>query len=182
LRPDVDALAHIITANLTVDGRVRTDISELKIYINTSFLSKESDYQVVCRELMQRSEYKVGSSEMKITVNKLDTDEPQHVFGGMQLFVLQSHKRIVNVMWDRTYAVRLVTPNAKIYRLDNDEKKQIKDSSELSLMIEKGTRTTFDTRRCGIRKRFYTSMNVNQFVVGKWNLCAMNISVFTALL
>ncbi|KAL7319470.1 hypothetical protein PS15m_002603 [Mucor circinelloides] len=165
LRPGVDALAHIITANLTVDGRVRTDISELKIYINTSFLSKESDYQVVCRELLQRSEYKIGSSEMKITVNKLETDEPQHVFGGMQLFVLQSSKRIVNVMWDRTYAVRLVTPNAKIYQLDNGEKKQIKDSSELSFMIEKGTRTTFDTRRCGIQKRFYTSMNKNQFVV-----------------
>ncbi|KAL9556055.1 hypothetical protein PS6_002549 [Mucor atramentarius] len=165
LRPGVDALAHIITANLTVDGRVRTDISELKIYINTSFLSKESDYQVVCRELLQRSEYKIGSSEMKITVNKLETDEPQHVFGGMQLFVLQSSKRIVNVMWDRTYAVRLVTPNAKIYQLDNGEKKQIKDSSELSFMIEKGTRTTFDTRRCGIQKRFYTSMNKNHAYV-----------------
>lgn len=163
----MDLLAQIIIANLTVNDKVRTDISELQIYTNTTFFSKEPDYHIVRQELIKCISMRTGSSKMQVVVKKLETDEPQQVFTGMNMFVSQSSIRIVDVMMDRTYAVRLVSPNAKIYHLVDGKKTLIKDTSELSLMIEKGTRTTFDSRRFGIQKRFFTSVNENQFVVGK---------------
>jgi hypothetical protein len=175
IRPTVDSLARIITTILAQkDGHIRKEISELVVYLNRDFLENDQDYHFISKELIQsikkQANISTEESTIQVSCRTLEEGDPKDVLSGMKLFGRDPSRRLVEPIVTRTYAARIISPNAKVYEVDGDDldtRKQVKDVDIVLLGLDKDTRETHLLRERGLYKKFITSMGENTFIVGK---------------